>query len=68
LSRREELGGESRTSSADGVVGGGNGGTNGANGAANPTSKALDVSQLGKKGIIGTIAQSVPRDWSWSTF
>jgi hypothetical protein len=66
LSRRDDAGvvvaaaaaaavGTERTTSADGTVG--------------SSSKALDVAQIGgKKGIMGTIAQSVPRDWAWSTF
>jgi len=43
-----------RTGSADGVVNAGNG-------------SAVEINP-GKKGIMGSIAQSVPRDWSWSTF
>lgn len=43
-----------RSGSADGVVG------------KKGSGKGVDINA--KKGLISQIAQSVPRDWSWSTF
>jgi hypothetical protein len=51
-----------RSGSADGVVVG-----------TIASGKAVEIQsagqqQLQKKGLINSIAQSVPRDWNWSTF